>query len=190
MKKFILTLMAAAGMTLAMAQNPGAQGQNGGTPPQMPQRMTVDEINAKMQNDLQLTADQLKQVQKLNKKYSTLYEGSSRSGGGMGGGRPGGMGGGAPMGGGGDMMGGGGAPMGGGAGMGGNSGVRFTPSTTTPEQLQRKQELQQQAYEKKLKKILTDEQYATYEKTFPALMMKMGQGGPQGAPGSGAPQQR
>ena len=105
-------------------------------------------------------------------------------GGGFGGGRP--MGGGAPMGGGGggDFGGGGGAGMGG--GMGNANSVRFTPSQTTPEQLAKKQQIQQEAYEKKLKKILSEEQYATYEKVFPALMPKPGQR-PSGAPGQGRP---
>ena len=100
------------------------------------------------------------------------------------------LGGGRPMGGGGDFGGGDfgvGAPMGG--GMGNANSVRFTPSRTTPEQLAKKQQLQQEAYEKKLKKILSEEQYATYEKVFPALMPKPGQrpGGGQGRP-QGGPQ--
>jgi hypothetical protein len=96
------------------------------------------------------------------------------------------MGGGAPMGGGGggDFGGGGGAGMGG--GMGNANSVRFTPSQTTPEQLAKKQQIQQEAYEKKLKKILSEEQYATYEKVFPALMLKLGQR-PSGTPGQGRP---
>jgi len=187
MKKTLLSLAAMLCMTLGMAQNPGApQGGQGGPQGQRPQRLTVAEINTKMQEELKLDAAQLKEVEKLNKKYSSLYEGMSMGGGdGFGGGRPGG-GGGAPMGGGGggDFGGGGGAPMGG--GMGNANGVRFTPSQTTPEQLAKKQQIQQEAYEKKLKKILTEEQYANYENIFPALMPKPGQrpaGAGQGRPG-------
>ena len=181
MKKTLLTMVAMLCMTLGMAQNPDTPAGQPGQGGQRPQRLTVAEVNTKMQEELKLDAAQLKEVEKLNKKYSSLYEGMSMGGGaGMGGGRPGG----APMGGGGmgmDMGGGGGAPMGG--GMGGNSNsVRFTPSQTTPEHLAKKQQIQQEAYEKKLKKILTEEQYATYEKIFPALMPKPGQGRPAGAP--------
>ena len=189
MKKALLSLAAMLCMTLGMAQNPGAQGgPQGGPQGQRPQRLTVDQVNTKMQDELKLDEAQMKEVAKLNKKYSSLYEGMAMSGGGgFGGGRP--MGGGAPMGGGGggDFGGGGGAGMGG--GMGNANSVRFTPSQTTPEQLAKKQQIQQEAYEKKLKKILSEEQYATYEKVFPALMPKPGQrpGGGQGRPG-GAPQ--
>ena len=186
MKKTILSLAAMLCMTVGMAQNPG-QGAPQGAPQQgqRPQRLTVDQVNTKMQEELKLDESQLKEVTKLNKKYSSLYEGMSMGGGAsMGGGRP--MGGGAPMGGGGGGdFGGGGGSMGG--GMGNANSVRFTPSQTTPEQLAKKQQIQQEAYEKKLKEILTEEQYAAYEKTFPALMPKPGQR-PAGAPGQGRPQ--
>lgn len=189
MKKTLLTLAAMLCMTLGMAQNPGGpQGGQGGPQGQRPQRLTVDQVNTKMQEELKLDEAQMKEVAKLNKKYSSLYEGMAMSGGGgFGGGRPMGGGGGAPMGGG------GGGDFGGGGGMGGgmgNASVRFTPSQTTPEQLAKKQQIQQEAYEKKLKKILNEEQYANYEKIFPALMPKPGQR-PAGAPGArpgGAPQ--
>jgi len=115
MKKTLLTLAAMLCMTLGMAQNPGAQAGQGGPQGQRPQRLTVAEVNTRMQEELKLDDAQFKQVEKLNKKYSTLYEGMAMGGGAMGGGRPGG---GRPMGGGGGMdmdMGGGGAPMGGAA---------------------------------------------------------------------------
>lgn len=187
MKKTILSLAAMLCMTVGMAQNPGQGAPQGGQQGQRPQRLTVAQVNTKMQEELKLDAAQLKEVEKLNKKYSSLYEGMSMGGGaGMGGGRPMGGGGGAPMGGGGGGdFGGGGGSMGG--GMGNANGVRFTPSQTTPEQLAKKQQIQQEAYEKKLKKILSEEQYATYEKVFPALMPKPGQR-PAGAPGQGRPQ--
>ena len=191
MKKTLLTLAAMLCMTLGMAQNPdGPQGGQGGPQGQRPQRLTVDQVNTKMQEELKLDEAQMKEVAKLNKKYSSLYEGMAMSGGGgFGGGRPMGGGGGAPMGGGGGGdFGGGGGGMGG--GMGNANSVRFTPSQTTPEQLAKKQQIQQEAYEKKLKKILNEEQYANYEKIFPALMPKPGQR-PAGAPGArpgGAPQ--
>ena len=186
MKKALLSLAAMLCMTLGMAQNPGAQGgPQGGPQGQRPQRLTVDQVNTKMQDELKLDEAQMKEVAKLKKKSSAVYAGMAMSGGGgFGGGRP--MGGGAPMGGGGggDFGGGGGAGMGG--GMGNANSVRFTPSQTTPEQLAKKQQIQQEAYEKKLKKILSEEQYATYEKVFPALMPKPGQR-PSGAPGQGRP---
>ena len=101
MKKALLSLAAMLCMTLGMAQNPGAQGgPQGGPQGQRPQRLTVDQVNTKMQDELKLDEAQMKEVAKLNKKYSSLYEGMAMSGGGgFGGGRP--MGGGAPMGGGG-----------------------------------------------------------------------------------------
>ena len=190
MKKTLLTLAAMLCMTVGMAQNPGAPqaGQGGPQGGQRPQRLTIAEVNTKMQEELKLDDVQMKEVEKLNKKYSSLYEGMSMGGGGgFGGGRPGG-GGGAPMGGGGGGDFGGGGGMGG--GMGNANGVRFTPSQTTPEQLAKKQQIQQEAYEKKLKKILNEEQYANYEKIFPALMPKPGAGRPGGGQGrpSGAPQ--
>ena len=179
MKKTLLTLAAMLCMTVGMAQNPGAPqaGQGGPQGGQRPQRLTIAEVNTKMQEELKLDDAQMKEVEKLNKKYSSLYEGMSMGGGG-----------GAPMGGGGGGDFGGGGGMGG--GMGNANGVRFTPSQTTPEQLAKKQQIQQEAYEKKLKKILNEEQYANYEKIFPALMPKPGQR-PAGAPGArpdGAPQ--
>ena len=191
MKKTLLSLAAMLCMTLGMAQNPGAPqgGQGGPQGGQRPQRLTVDQVNTRMQEELKLDEAQMKQVVKLNKKYSSLYEGMAMGGvGGFGGGRPMGGGGGAPMGGGGGGdFGGGGGGMGG--GMGNANSVRFTPSQTTPEQLAKKQQIQQEAYEKKLKKILSAEQYATYESIFPALMPKPGQR-PAGAPGGaqGRPQ--
>ena len=156
MKKTLLTLAAMLCMTLGMAQNPdGPQGGQGGPQGQRPQRLTVDQVNTKMQEELKLDEAQMKEVAKLNKKYSSLYEGMAMGG-----------------------------------GMGNANSVRFTPSQTTPEQLAKKQQIQQEAYEKKLKKILNEEQYANYEKIFPALMPKPGQR-PAGAPGArpgGAPQ--
>jgi len=189
MKKILFSLAAMLCMTVGMAQNPEApQGAQGGPQGQRPQRLTVAEVNTKMQEELKLNAAQMKEVEKLNKKYSSLYEGMAM-GGGTGGGRP--AGGGRPMGGGGGDFGGGdfgggGAPMGG--GMGNSNSVRFTPSQTTPEQLAKKQQYQQEAYEKKLKKILSEEQYAAYEKVFPALMLKPGAGRPGGGRSGGAPQ--
>ena len=91
MKKTLLTMAAMLCMTLGMAQNPGAPAGQPGEGGQRPQRLTVAEVNTKMQEELKLDAAQLKEVEKLNKKYSSLYEGMSMGGGaGMGGGRPGG----------------------------------------------------------------------------------------------------
>ena len=51
MKKLLLTCGTLLFMTLGMAQNPGAPqaGQVGPQGGQRPQRMTIDQVNAKMQ---------------------------------------------------------------------------------------------------------------------------------------------
>jgi uncharacterized protein YdeI (BOF family) len=53
MKKLLLTCGTLLFMTLGMAQNPGAPqaGQVGPQGGQRPQRMTIDQVNAKMQEE-------------------------------------------------------------------------------------------------------------------------------------------
>lgn len=130
---------------------------------------TVEDANAYMAQELHLNEKQLKKVKKLNKKYTTLIEGEKpkmpegmvkgrisggkgfQGGGAPGGGPNGGFPGGGPNGGGP-----GGGPNGGGFpghGPGGVSSVDY--------------DAQQKSYDKKLKKILNEEQYSGYLKIRP-----------------------
>lgn len=112
---------------------------------------TVEDANAYMAQELHLNEKQLKKVKKLNKKYTTLIEGEKpKMPEGMVKGRISGgkgfQGGGAP----------GGGPNGGGFpghGPGGVSSVDY--------------DAQQKSYDKKLKKILNEEQYSGYLKIRP-----------------------
>ncbi len=142
--------------------------------PQKKERLTQEQMTQMMVRDLKLDEKQIKKVTKLNKKYKQLIEGasadsgnagrpprrSSGSGGpgggfggpgggfggpGMGGGMPGGFGG--PDG---DMQGGPGRGMPGGAGQ----------SSYNYEKKQAK-------YDKKIRKLLSDEQYEGYLKLKP-----------------------
>ena len=76
MKKLLLTCGTLLFMTLGMAQNPGAPqaGQVGPQGGQRPQRMTIDQVNAKMQEELKLDADQMKEVAKLMKEGNFPFE--------------------------------------------------------------------------------------------------------------------
>ncbi len=168
--------------SFAIAQSDGVTGdkshfQNGKSMPRRERPFTVEEVNSLMATDLHLDDKQLKKVKKLNKKYATLIEGEKPKGmpdgkskGGPGGGKgfPGGMGGfpGGASGMGGGFPG-GGAPggMDGGFPGGGPGGAPqgFSGNSTTSEDI----DAQQEKYDKKLKKILTDVQYAGYLKIRP-----------------------
>lgn len=145
-------------------------------------RFTVAMADSLMIANLGLDEKQAAKVRKLNKKYASIIEGSqpkmmgsrpsgnTQQGGGpgggrggMGGGMPGGMGGGMPGGMGGGMQGGfGGGQMGGPqGGMGGPQGMLSSSSNT--EDLDAKQD----KYDKKLKKMLTENQYSAYLKIKP-----------------------
>ena len=148
-------------------------------------KMTHEQMTAKMVRELKLDEKQTKKVTKLNKKYKKLIEGDSQEGQGgqrppMGQGRPGGNhgGGGQPGGGGfgGGMPGGGmggpgggggfGGGMPGGGGMGGPGGG-MPPGEGGSQQTSYNYDKQQTNYDKKLGKILTDEQYEGYLKLKP-----------------------
>ncbi len=143
-------------------------------------RITYEQMTAKMANELQLDEEQQKKVAKLNKKYKTLIEGeqvnrpqgqrppmgerpsgrpSGRPGGGIGGPGSGGFGGGMPDGGmggpGGGMQGG---PRGGGMRM---------PGGGQPSESSYDYDKQQQKYDKAIAKILTEQQYEGYQKIKP-----------------------
>ena len=146
-------------------------------------RITYEQMTEKMVKELQLDEKQQKKVAKLNKKYKTLIEGeqverpqgqrppmgerpsgrtSGRPSGGMGGPIGGGFGGGMPGGGmgapGGGMQGG---LRGGGMGM---------PSGGQPSESTYDYDKQQQKYDKAIAKILTEQQYAGYQKIKPQFV--------------------
>ncbi len=147
--------------------------------PQREPRFTHEQMTEKMIAELKLDEKQTKKISKLNKKYKTLIEGSqpmgmpgqrppmekgSRpSGGGFGGGMPGGgMGGPGGMGGG--MSGGMGDRGGMGRGMGGDmQGPRGgMPSGGPGRSSEYDYDKQQEKYDKKIRKLLSDEQYEGY----------------------------
>jgi len=145
---------------------------------QRPEHLTYEEMTDLMTNELHLDEKQQTKLAKINRRFKTLIEGEQHPpmmgemGGGpsgdmdggnhmgnhQGGGRMGGMSGG-PMGGGmsGGPMGGGmsGGPMGGmgggpmGGGPGGHEAYNY--------------DRQQQKYDKKVRKLLTDDQYEGYQ---------------------------
>src|SRR5574344_2877920 len=194
MKKIILIPLA---MLLAMPVCAQDESQNDITSDnktgnrQMPtageleEHVTVEQINSKMITDLKLTEQQAKDLKKLNKKYKSLIEGSEsndgkpssggmggHSGGSMGGGMGGSMGGGmgGPGGGMGGGMGGPGGGMGGQGGEMGQGGPDMSGSSsqqTTQEDYLDISGKKQTAYEKKLHKILTDEQFTGYQNIKP-----------------------
>ena len=158
-------------MAFAMILTAGATAQ------MRPQRITQEQMTKKMVSELKLDEKQTKKVTKLNKKFKKLIEGEQpdkakgqrppmgqgRPGGNHGGGAPGGMGG--P--GGGGFGGGMGAPDGGfGGGMqGGPRGSM--PLGGESQQASYNYDKQQLKYDKKLRKLLSDDQYEGYLKLRP-----------------------
>ena len=69
MKKFMLTIIAAMTMSLAMAQNPAD-----GKPNRHPEPMTVEQITTQMQTKLGLNDDQYAKVKALNEKYADILK--------------------------------------------------------------------------------------------------------------------
>ena len=146
---------------------------------QRPQRLTQEQMTAKMVSDLKLDEKQTKKVTKLNKKFKKLIEGESQEGqrppmgqgrpdGNRGGGRPsgGGFGGGMPGGGMGGPGGAGGFGGGmgghGGGGMQGGPGGGMPPGEGGQQQASYDYDKQQTKYDKKMRKLLSDEQYEGY----------------------------
>ncbi len=181
MRKVLLLGMLLAVASMGMAQNneQKAQQPHGGQPaglPPMRRHFTVDSLNNYMDSHLNLTEKQAKKVRKLNSKYAEIIEGmhpgkDGKSGqrpaqgggpGGMGGGRPSGP---PPSGGMGGMQGGPGGMGGHGGGLGGDPGMGIPSSgsnnATDPF---KEMESKQSKYDKQLRKILNDSQYAEYEK--------------------------
>ena len=180
----MLSLMMLSGS--AMAQESQPNGQNSKMRPKRV-RMTQEQMTEKMISELKLDEKQAKKVTKLNKKFKTLIEGEQqdnmkgqrppmgqgRPDGNRGGGRPngGGFGGGMPSGG---MGGPGGASgFGGGRGGRGGGGMQGGPRGGMPpgeggqQQASYDFDKQQTKYDKKIRKILSDEQYDGYLKLKP-----------------------
>jgi hypothetical protein len=181
---FMLSLMMLSGS--AMAQESQPNGQNSKMRPKRV-RLTQEQMTEKMVSDLKLDEKQAKKVTKLNKKFKTLIEGEQqdnmkgqrppmgqgRPDGNRGGGRPsgGGFGGGMPGGG----MGGPGGAGGFGGGMGGRGGGGMQggphggmpPGEGGQQHASYDYDKQQTKYDKKIRKILSDEQYEGYLKLKP-----------------------
>lgn len=69
MKKFMLTIIAAMTMSLAMAQNP-----SDGKPNRHPEPMIVEQITTQMQTKLGLNDEQYAKVKALNEKYADILK--------------------------------------------------------------------------------------------------------------------
>lgn len=136
--------------------------------PHRMKRLTQEQMTQKMIDELKLDEKQTQKVTKLNKKFKKLIEGEQPDNmkgqrPPMGQGRPGGNRGGGGMHGGG--FGGMGGPGGGfGGGMGGPGGM---PPGGGSQQASYDYDKQQEKYDKKIRKLLTDNQYESYLKLKP-----------------------
>ena len=169
MRQIMMTvaLMLTAG---AMAQSVDETQPKDGMPemamrPQRMKRITQEQMTRRMVRELMLDEKQTKKVTKLNKKFKKLIEGEQQDNmkgrrPPMGQGRPGGnQGGGAPGGG----MGG----PGGGGGMQGGPGGGMPPGEGSQQQASYNYDRQQLKYDKKLRKLLSADQYEGYLKLRP-----------------------
>lgn len=178
-----VALMLTAG---AMAQSVDETQPKDGMPemamrPQRMKRITQEQMTRRMVRELMLDEKQTKKVTKLNKKFKKLIEGEQQDNmkgrrPPMGQGRPGGnQGGGAP---GGGMGGPGGGGFGGGGfgrgmgGPGGGGGMQGGPRGSMPpggesQQASYNYDNQQLKYNKKLRKLLSDDQYEGYLRLKP-----------------------
>ena len=181
MRQIMMTvaLMLTAG---AMAQSVDETQPKDGMPemamrPQRMKRITQEQMTRRMVRELMLDEKQTKKVTKLNKMFKKLIEGEQQDNmkgqrPPMGQGRPGGnQGGGAPGGGmggpgGGGFGGGMGGPGGGGGGMQGGPRSGMPPSGES-QQASYNYDKQQLKYDKKLRKLLSDDQYEGYLKLRP-----------------------
>ena len=150
MKKIVMTLVALLTMTAAVAQNNG-NGQRRGF-----QRQTPEEMTNRMAEQLKLDDKQKSKVLDLNKEYEGVLGGPGMGRGfGRGQGGPGGF-------------------------QGGQQGQR--PELTEEQRAEMRKQMQQrmeqrQEYEKKLKDILTDDQYKTYQEQQQQRRGRGGRGG-------------
>lgn len=154
MKKIVMTMIALLTMTAAVAQNNG----NG---ERRFQRPTPEDQTNRMAEQLKLDDKQKAKVLDLNKEYENVLMGGMGRGFGRGQGGPGGF-------------------------QGGQQGQR--PELTEEQRAEMQKQMQQrmekrQEYEKKLKEILTDDQFKTYQEQQQQRRGRGGfggQGGPRG----------
>lgn len=154
MKKIVMTMVALLTMTAAVAQNNG----NG---ERRFQRPTPEDQTNRMAEQLKLDDKQKAKVLDLNKEYENVLMGGMGRGFGRGQGGPGGF-------------------------QGGQQGQR--PELTEEQRAEMQKQMQQrmekrQEYEKKLKEILTDDQFKTYQEQQQQRRGRGGfggQGGPRG----------
>ena len=137
MKKIVMTMIALLTMTAAVAQN----NENG---QRRFQRPTPEDMTNRMADQLKLDDKQKSKVLDLNKEYESVLMGGMGRGFGRGQGGPGGQGG----------------------FQGGQQGQR--PQLTDEQRAEMQKQMQQrqekrQEYEKKLKEILNDDQFKTYQ---------------------------
>ena len=154
MKKIVMTMIALLTMTAAVAQN----NENG---PRRFQRPTPEDMTNRMADQLKLDDKQKSKVLDLNKEYESVLMGGMGRGFGRGQGGPGGQGG----------------------FQGGQQGQR--PQLTDEQRAEMQKQMQQrqekrQEYEKKLKEILNDDQFKTYQEQ--QQQQRRGRGG-FGGPG-------
>jgi Spy/CpxP family protein refolding chaperone len=161
MKKILLTMVALLSLTAVQAQeSDNKQQQFRG-----PRQMTPEQMTERMSENLKLTDEQKTKVLELNKEYEKVLEGPS-----MRGPRP---------------------PK-----ADGESGATAQNGQQRPERPQltdaQREEMKQrfekrQEYEKKLKEILTDDQYKKYQEMRPGRRGFGGRGGHRGPGRHGGP---
>ena len=153
MKKIVMTMIALLTMTAAVAQNGNGERRF--------QRPTPEDQTNRMAEQLKLDDKQKAKVLDLNKEYENVLMGGMGRGFGRGQGGPGGF-------------------------QGGQQGQR--PELTEEQRAEMQKQMQQrmekrQEYEKKLKEILTDDQFKTYQEQQQQGRGRGGfggQGGPRG----------
>ena len=162
MKKIVMTMIALLTMTAAVAQN----NENG---QRRFQRPTPEDMTNRMADQLKLDDKQKSKVLDLNKEYESVLAGPGMGRGfGRGQGGPGGPGG----------------------FQGGQQGQR--PQLTDEQRAEMQKMMQErmekrQEYEKKLQKILTDDQFKTYQEQQQQRRRRGGFGGGQGGFGGQRP---
>ena len=171
MKRFVMIMTAAVLMgTTAMAQG------NNGQRPQFDRTEMIKQRTDQMVEKYKLNETQAKQLLELNTKNAEAM-GPMMGMGRMGGGRPGGMGG--RRGGGQAGQGGQGAPQ-----MGGGGFQMTEEQRAQFEEMRKQREENQKKYEAELEKILTPEQFKSYQKDMEEQRAQRGRRG-MGGPGGG-----
>ena len=168
MKRIFLIMTAAVLMgTTAMAQG------NNGQRPQFDRTEMIKQRTDAMVEKYKLDADQAKKLLELNTKNAETM-GPGMGMGRMGGGRPGGMGGRR-----------GGGQAGQGAPQMGGGGFQMTEEQRAQfEEMRKQREENQKKYDAELEKILTPEQFKSYQKDMEEQRAQRGRRG-MGGPGGG-----